>query len=458
MRVTEPSKHQQVVTNIQKNEHQMKQIQQELASGKQINRLSDNPIGSTIILDITTAMSRGNQIQQNTDSNLNWLERNSVELNHIADLLDRVRTLMLGQMNDTATEESRSVVAGELQAIQQALFDAGNSKLGKLYLFSGTKTLTQPLQQHNPIQEAQTFITWDNSTKNHQALFHSSSKVLEKKTDVELGGQLKVLDLPKYLEIDQIQARFEGHSTNEYRVKISRPGSFGNARYQVSDDGGLTWSREEALLPVIKVANLKGKPSDQVLLKFTDDQGLIADLLGMDSGGFFDFSSNQKGVYFPQGLEFSFVPNPKVSYQGSEHKKEVLLNSNTTVPLSITAEEIFFEQGDQSINMFDVMEALQKSLELDDRDAISDRLQDIDHARNQVLDLIAQVGNTMIALQDSKKKISEQEFSYQTRRSEIQDIHMPTTLVEMNTVETNRQASLNAGKRLLQPSLLDFLR
>ncbi len=434
MRVTEPSKHQQVVTNIQKNEKQMKQIQQELASGKQINRLSDNPIGSTIILDITTSMSRGNQIQKNTDSNLNWLENNSVELNHIADLLDRVRTLMLGQMNDTATEESRAVVAGELKAIQQALFDAGNSKLGKLYLFSGTKTLTQPLEKHNPIQEA---------------------KVWSKVDDNQLE---EVKELAEFLEVDQIRARFEGHSTNEYRVKISRAGAFGNARYQVSDDGGLTWSREEALLPVVQVVNLRGKPSDQVLLKFTDDQGLISDLLGIDSAGFFDFSNDEKGVYFPQGLEFSFIPNPKVSYQGSEYKKEVLLNSNTTVPLSITAEEIFFQQGDESVNMFDVMEALQKSLELDDRDAIADRLRDIDHARNQVLDLIAQVGNTMIALQDSKKKIGEQEFSYQTRKAEIQDIHMPTTLVEMNSVETNRQASLNAGKRLLQPSLLDFLR
>ncbi len=451
MRVTDVTKREQVVSHIQKNDSRVQSIQQQLATGRKINKTSDDPIGTTVIQDVVTSVSRGDQMKRNIDTNINWLERTAVELDHIAELMERIKVLVLSQSNDSSTGESREIVAQELRALRQALFEAGNARSGKLYLFSGTKTLTKPLEYNDPIQRAKVV-----------APGAEEAPPPEKAGDVapadETSEGLEDTAVEELLNVADFKAQFEGNSNNEYRLRISKTGTFGTARYQISDDAGETWGPEQILLPVVKVVNPDSEPDDQVILRFTDEQGLLSDLLEADSSGFLDLDKSDLGVVFPEDLEFVFLPNPKVSYQGNSQKKEVLIGENTTVPLNITAEELFLKTGDGTINVFEVLAALESSLELDSQEAVSARLDELDSSRNQVLAQLAEVGNTTLELEKAKLKLDEQKFSNQVRLSEVQDIDLPTTMVEMNSAEVNKRTSLDAGSRLIQPTLLEFLR
>jgi len=200
VRVTDVTKRDQIVSHMQKNGSHLQTLQGELATGKRINRTSDDPIGATIIQDIVTTISRNDQMTQNMDSNISWLSHTEIELDHAIDLLKQAKVLALSQANDATTAESRAIVAQELRSIKEALFDTANARFGKLFLFSGTKTLTQPLKVNNPIQEAQV-----------------SSLDLSQK------------DVSGLLDIQQFRAQFEGHSSNEYRIRITQTGPFGRA-------------------------------------------------------------------------------------------------------------------------------------------------------------------------------------------------------------------------------------
>lgn len=427
MRVTDVTKREQVVGHMQKNSQRLQTLQTELATGRRINRPSDDPIGATVVQDIVTTISRNEQDIRNIDSNISWLEHTEIELNHVSELLEKAKVLAVSQANDATTLESRAIVAQELRAIREALFDAANAKFGKLYLFSGTKTFTQPLSQNSPIQEAKVQTV-----------------------------DIKQKDVSELLDVAQFQAQFEEHSSNEYRVRISETGTFGRALFQVSDDFGETWSKENVLLPVVKVFNADGKPNDKVLLRFTNEEGLAANEVDEESAASFDFAASD--IVFPEGLEFVYLPNPKIAYEGNSQKKEVLIANNTTVPLNITAQELFLESEDDHVDIFGVLSALEQALDADDGDAVANRLEHLDAARTQVLKQIATVGNTIHELDKAKAKLDDQVFSKQTRLSEVQDIDLATSMVEMNTAELNNRTALDAGGRLIQPTLLEFLR
>ncbi len=427
MRVTDITKRDQVVEHIQRNGKQMQRLQGELATGKKINKTSDDPIGATIIQDTVTTISRNQQIVHNTDTNIAWLEQIEIELNHVAELLGKAKVLTLSQANDTATSEGRAVVAQELRSIRTALFDAANARSGKLYLFSGTETFTRPLQFNDPVQEARI----------------GSLNIPQK-------------DVSELIDLEQFKAQFEEHSSNEYRVQITRTGTFGRALYQVSDDRGETWSREQILLPVIKVVNPDGKPDDQVILRFTSKDGIHSNVVGGQNADFFDFADSN--MVFQEGLEFTYLPNPQIAYNGNSQKKEVMIANNTTVPITITAKNLFLKNGEDSVNVFDLLSALGKALDADDGASVANRIAQLDAARNQVLKQVATVGNTVRELEKSKVKLDDQVFTKQKRLSEVQDIDLAEAMVGLNSAELNNKSSLDAGGRLLQPTLLQFLR
>ena len=427
MRVTEITKRNQVVDQIQKNSKRLETLQEELATGKKINKTSDDPIGATIIQDTVTTISRNEQIVHNTDTNIAWLERIEIELNTVADLLENAKVLAVAQANDTTTTESRAVVAQELRAIKTALFDAANARQGKLYLFSGTETLTQPLRFNDPIQQA--------------------------KIDAKAVSQEEAAS---GLDLEEFKAQFEEHSANEYRIRITRSGGFGRALYQISDDMGETWSKEQILLPEIDVFNPEGKPNDKVILRFTDAFGLDSGRGGETDVGFFNFANVD--TIFPQGLEWIYEPNPQVTYNGNSQKKEVLIANNTTAPITITAEELFLKNGEESVNVFGLLNTLEKALEENDGESVSKRLNDLEKARNQVLEQIANAGKTIQELENAKSKLDDQIFTKEKRLAEVQDIDLAESMIELNTAELNNRSSLDAGARLIQPTLLKFLK
>ena len=57
MRVTEVSKREQVLDNIQKTTSRLQEAQMQMATGKRINKPSDDPVGSAKMQDIVSTIS-----------------------------------------------------------------------------------------------------------------------------------------------------------------------------------------------------------------------------------------------------------------------------------------------------------------------------------------------------------------------------------------------------------------
>ncbi|NIW85402.1 MAG: hypothetical protein GWN09_02160, partial [Gammaproteobacteria bacterium] len=83
MRVTDLTKQTAVVRNIQHNAEKLQTLQENMASGRRINRLSDDPIGATQAQDFRTKLSFFDMLRQITDQTFIWLDRTEAELSHV---------------------------------------------------------------------------------------------------------------------------------------------------------------------------------------------------------------------------------------------------------------------------------------------------------------------------------------------------------------------------------------
>ena len=436
MRVTETIKRDQVLGNIQRNAQKLQDLQLEMATGQRINKPSDDPLGATMAQDIVTNISKQRQRLANLADSISWLERSEIELIKINEFLDKAKTLVMSQSTSSANEDTRNATAGEIKDIRDALFDAGNARSGKLYLFSGIKSLTPAIKHNYILQPA--------------------------KVETEKIVQSDIRDL---VDVTQFQAQFEGFSNNPYILGITESGPWGRARYQISDDGGQNWGPELSLRPVVDMINPSGKESDQVKLKFSDDRGelqnkvnLLPDAFDFSSEKVEDFDISELGPVFPEGMEFVFTPNPPISFIGSPQKKETLIADGITVPVTVTANELLLGEGEIEVDTFSLLMSLERALETNDGSVLAEKLQELELALEQVLKQRAFIGNTMRDLQEAQQKQEVQIFDQERRLSEIRDADLAESALHLKTAELNNRVSLDAGSRLIQPSLTDFLR
>ncbi len=433
MRVTEVTKRDHVVDNMQKSSGKLQDIQIQMASGRRLNKTSDDPIGAARSQDIVTTISSQKQLLQNIDDNIAWLQRSELEIGHINEVLGQIRTLAISQAGSDSNEESRQMVAREFSIARKILFDSGNAREGKLYLFSGIKSLSPALKKNGIFQPAK----------------------------VDVGGVVQK-DIRELLDVKQFRSQFEGFSSNNYRIRVTKGGVWGQARVKISDDGGRTWSKEQTLRPLTHVFNPDGKINDQVLLKFSDEEGRLGNVLPKQ----FDFNSEKSaefdldalGIIFPEGIEFVYQPNPEVTYNGSTHKKEALISNGLSIPVNVTAQELLFGEGEDGVDTFSLLVAMERALLENDGIAIAERLGELDLAQNQVLKQQADVGNIVRELYSTKSQLGNQQFEKERQLSDIQDLDIAEATVDLKVAEANNKLSLNTGARLIQPSLSDFLR
>ena len=240
------------------------------------------------------------------------------------------------------------------------------------------------------------------------------------------------------LDQELYKAEFKGFSKESYLVKVVQGGTYGKARYVVSDDGGNTWSKIQALNKQTEIYDPEGKANNKVVLQF-----------------------NAEGEpFFKEGTEFHFEGNEFVEYKGNEQIKQVPIDNGIKVALNITANELFYKrEGDEeTINSFDVLNRLIESLHDDDPEAVLESLNNIDTSVNQLLKKQSQVGSTLLELESSEERISNDMDAKAAEVSELEDLDMAKGAIDLNKAELKHQVSLDSAARLIQPTLINFLK
>ncbi|MEL7310346.1 MAG: flagellar hook-associated protein FlgL [Pseudomonadota bacterium] len=148
MRVSNQGFFRNAVGNIQGLQQELNAVQEQIATGRRIQRPSDDPNGASRILDYRESLATLEQYQRNTELARNRLRLSEDTLTQVTSALQRARELTLQAANASQTNETRGFIATELSESVDALLALANTRdASDQFLFSGFQSGTQPFSR-----------------------------------------------------------------------------------------------------------------------------------------------------------------------------------------------------------------------------------------------------------------------------------------------------------------------
>ncbi|MBP2109961.1 flagellar hook-associated protein FlgL [Paenibacillus silagei] len=144
IRVTSNMMSSQLLLNLNRNARTMNETQLQLASGRKINKPSDDPVGITYSLRYRAELSSNEQYTKNVDSALSWLDYNDTVLGQAGDVIQRLRDLTVQASTGSNPQSALDSINEEVMQLKEQLVDIANSKLNGKYIFNGEQYTTKP--------------------------------------------------------------------------------------------------------------------------------------------------------------------------------------------------------------------------------------------------------------------------------------------------------------------------
>lgn len=301
-RITNRSISQSAMAGLQTNLSRMQKLNEQLSSGRLVNRPSDSPVATSSAMQLRSQQRQTEQHVRNAQDGINWLGAIDDTLTTMLGTGGRARQLILTGLNATAAPAEHEALAAEVDALRSSLLDIANSTYLDRPLFAGT---------------------------------------------ANVGAAY-----------DRVSGTFLGNTADE------------------------------------------GTP-------------------------------------------------------GAAGKVERTVAPGVTLRVNLTGPEVFGPAGD---DLFALFERVSANLRSGDTTALSQDLRALDTRMEVVLNQLAKVGARYHQVETMRDRAENNLITLTSGLSEVEDIDMPKTIVDLQLQEVAYKAALSATAKVIQPSLLDFLR
>lgn len=149
MRVTQSMLNTQMLNNYNKSLTRYENLQNQMSTGKVINKPSDDPVGIGYSLRYRNAINENNQYQRNTDSAISWVDYTETMVSETNDVLQRARELAVQGANGSMSDDARKAAGAEIEQLYDHLVSIGNTKFNGKYIFNGQMTDVEPYNSAN---------------------------------------------------------------------------------------------------------------------------------------------------------------------------------------------------------------------------------------------------------------------------------------------------------------------
>src|ERR1700730_7857159 len=133
-----------LLLSIQQSAQNMSPATEQLASGRRVNQLSDNPSAVAALIGNHDQAGQDDQFLQNVSSLQTRLQVGDSTLSNVVAVLTRAITIGTEGANGTTSAAGRQAIAGEVQGLTSQLLSLANTSIQGTYLFAGTAATTQP--------------------------------------------------------------------------------------------------------------------------------------------------------------------------------------------------------------------------------------------------------------------------------------------------------------------------
>jgi flagellar hook-associated protein 3 FlgL len=143
------------------------------------------------------------------------------------------------------------------------------------------------------------------------------------------------------------------------------------------------------------------------------------------------------------------------TYLGDGGQLTRKVGADASVPVTATGPKVFGEGNKQ---IFAVLQKISDGIRGGDTDSVTKSLGDLDGAADLVKNTLSDVGARYNRLTQMKQTAQDRVLAVTSQLSDVEDVDLPKAIMEMQLQQTSYQAALAASAKVIQPSLIDFLR
>lgn len=373
---------------------ELKKIQEQIATGKRINKPSDDPIGASRAMRLRKALSQIDQYEKNIQFGSTWLNVTDVALKTIQQFLSQAVDVASQMSIGTGTTGERQAAAQSIQNLLNQIIQVGNTQLDGRSIFAG-------FQDRSPAY---------------------SNDLLILPASAEPGNS------PAYTGTVASSGAYTGVSGKSYMVEVTTGGAVGVALFRVSEDGGVTWGPDDAFTTATSPTAIYQFADLGVQIAFSDSGTLTA------------------------GDRFSIDVS---RYQGDSGEIEIVTSHSSRVDVNLTGNEVFGPTGN---DLFDVLTGLKNGLETNDRTAIQASMASLVRFQTNLIGLRSEVGSRQERIGVYKKILSELDLNHSNRLSEVEGIDIAQVATLLQVKQVFYESALYSANQLLRLNFVDFMR
>lgn len=166
--------------------------------------------------------------------------------------------------------------------------------------------------------------------------------------------------------------------------------------------------------------------------------------------------------YPDEALSKANPPNDSSNYawKGNKNPIKYEIGENVEIQINVPGEDIFGSGNNSIFKTFDnIVENLRTgNLRAENGDYLDKNLTELDGHIDNMLSNWSSVGARVNRMEMVENRLKDAEYNFTELLSQNEGVDMAKLAIELKNQENVHRASLAAGARIIQPSLVDFLR
>ncbi len=472
IRITQGMLYSRALADVQRGLRRYSQLQQQVATGRRINRPSDDPAAALRILPLRNELRELDQLKDNVNLARETLDTGAAAMEDASGLMQRLRELTTQASNGTLSVEDRESIAAEVDQMLGQLVSIGNSRRGDRYLFGGTASSSAPFELQNTASGSRVVYHGNHDTLDIEVAPGVTTSLNLPGDGVFLSrnrGSTVFSALPGQFPTGAASAGGGDTGVGYGELQVTYTGLHTNAPSTVSAGNGTTNAIGDlsfAFTSAPDTLSVGGGPALNLPITdgdFTTGDGrrislTVTGVPATTSGTFTAKAglSTDGGQTVQEVTSFADVATVRHSETGE------VLNVDVTALARTGADQVKYEG---TFDAFTTLISLRDLLRNDDgldpelaRSRIAEMLAEVDGSHNSVLDGLRELGFRSSSMDNLSNRVEGLSISRQESLSRVQDTDIAEAIVELQAQDLAYQAALQVTSRVIQTSLSGLLR
>ena len=475
IRPTQASTSAQVRTGLLYNLNKLVTAQQQVATGKRILKPSDDPVGSSLAQSYRRALEGSGRYRSAIESGRTMVDTAAGQLQDAAGLLSEARAIVLQGMNGTQSSLDRGLFAGEVALMRDRLMDIANAQIGNRFLFGGTVTNAPPYAQESA--GSKTVVNYNGNNEAQELLVGRNTRV---ETTIPGKDVFSASD-PSGVRFSGLTGVAAGASANQgqgalnldlrHDATTGTPGAGlafanGGADDTILGDHTLVVDAAAGTVqlgsgPVVRFP-VPGDPSEaDFVVKSAGGAELHLDFTGF-TGVDVNSVVRGDGSISIDGASYTSLSFTETDLQLIDPSTGAVLHVDTTGVGRAGPELVHFGGTvDAFQTLQGIVDELENSKGLPTAE-LQQRLQlwlgELDRNHDSVLRATGSLGSRSQRLSRMESGLADSDVQVQSLLSSVEDADFSQVVLDMTAAEQTLELAQATSVRLLNTSLLNFLR